>query len=111
MMINLGIVVLLVIIHTAADFFAQTDSMAKGKSSSNEILTKHVLLYSAFFLPFGLTFAAGTFVLHWCTDYVSSRLTTYYWGKENRHAFFCVIGVDQAIHIISLVVVYYYTHN
>jgi hypothetical protein len=91
-------------IHFISDFILQTDEMAKGKSSSNRILTRHVLTYGVFFLVyFGPAYALVNCILHWFTDYFSSRATSKLW-KENRvHEFFVVIGLDQAIHATCLI--------
>lgn len=107
-MISIPILLALLWVHTFADFVVQTDWMAKNKSKHNIVLTAHVVSYALFLLPFGLTFCALNFVLHWATDYVSSRMTSKLWKQERRHAFFIVVGIDQAIHITTLVLTYWW---
>lgn len=92
----------IIIVHWFADFFLQTDQMAKGKSKSFKWLTIHVLVYSAPLLIFGWKFAAINGLAHWCTDAVTSKMTSKLWAKGDVHNFFVVIGADQAIHMMTL---------
>lgn len=126
----------LLIVHWIADFRLQSDQMALKKSKENKWLTIHCLTYStAFALAFvffwgpriAFEFACLTFIFHWVTDYFTSRTTTRLWffkpidvhynvGTKryelyaqiggNRHEFFCMIGLDQLIHAITLALTY-----
>jgi hypothetical protein len=108
-MISVPILLLLVWVHTIADFVFQTDKMAINKSSSNRWLTLHVWVYILpFMVLFGPSFAAVNFLLHWATDYVSSRMTSKLWKAGKRHAFFVVIGIDQALHMTALILTYHW---
>lgn len=101
-------ILVLIWIHFVADFILQTDKIAINKSSSNTTLLKHVVLYSLPFLPFGFVFAITNGILHFLTDWVTSRWTKKLWAQEKRHDFFVVIGLDQAIHMSCLVLTYYW---
>ena len=98
--------------HVVADFFAQTDKMAKNKSSSDFWLGFHVLAYSLiFFASFNLYYKVNAVIVycavngsaHMLTDWITSRITKRLWAAGRTHDFFCVIGVDQAIHLTTLV--------
>lgn len=69
-------VAMIIWIHFLADVILQTDTMAKGKSSSNKWLGLHVLVYSIPWLYFGWLFVIITAVSHFVTDYISSRVAT-----------------------------------
>lgn len=129
-MIFMAAFTLIVIAHTIADFFLQTDDQAKGKSSSFRALGSHIIAYTTFLIitvyPVAFVAAFATWsstgridsiikiiglpvlwciingCLHFLTDYITSRASSYAWSNENRHDFFCIIGVDQAIHILTL---------
>lgn len=103
-MIITATLLLLVWVHLLADFLLQTDKMAISKSSSTAWLTTHVMVYSIpMLILFGPKFAAVNFILHWITDFFSSRATSYLWKKEERHWFFVVVGIDQAVHMTCLI--------
>jgi len=98
-------ITLLIIVwfHFVADFIFQTDKIAKGKSTSNIVLATHVSIYSLLFFLLSWKYAVVNAILHFITDYITSRLTTYYWSKNNRRAFFITIGADQAVHLTCLI--------
>lgn len=98
----------LVWIHFCADFVLQSDAMAKGKSKDSRWLALHVGIYALCFIYLGWVFAAITFVAHFWTDYVSSRITSRLWAAKETHWFFAVIGADQALHMTQLLVTYRY---
>jgi hypothetical protein len=104
---DLTVLLILVWMHFVCDFLLQTDKIASSKSSSNRALSLHVTIYSAPFLVFGWKFAAVTWVLHFVTDYFSSRIASWFYKREQRHWFFVTIGVDQALHMTALFTAYY----
>src|SRR3990167_5598836 len=97
------IVYLLIWTHFIADFILQTDRIAINKSSSNKWLLKHATVYGLCFIPFGLLYAFTNMVSHFFLDYITSRITSKLWKAEKRHEFFVVIGLDQAIHVSTLI--------
>lgn len=124
---------LLIFIHFFADFIFQNDRMAIGKSKSVYWLTVHVSVYSIvlFFLSgfliedyvVRLYFVMLNFVLHWITDFFTSKATTYLYLKHEknpgekflfhswRHWFFVFVGMDQCIHYTCLFFTYQYFIN
>lgn len=94
---------LLPLLHYIADFELQTNWMAINKSKRIDALFVHVMIYGGVFgLVFGWKFSVVTFVLHFLTDLVTSRWSSYYFTRD-RHRFFCIIGFDQMLHAYSLV--------
>jgi hypothetical protein len=92
----------LLAMHFVADFIFQSRWMAENKSNKWRALSFHCVIYSVFFLWWGPAFAALTFVGHFVVDGVSSRITSYFWHKGERHKFFVVIGADQLVHAVVL---------
>lgn len=103
--------------HWVADFVCQTHWQATNKSSDNVALTRHVGSYTLVMIPgaallsFVGVLSAGApvllwiglnAVLHWCTDYVTSRQTKRLWADGRVHDFFVVVGLDQLIHYATL---------
>lgn len=103
---NIEILLALIWTHWFADFILQSDRIAINKSSSNQILAWHVFLYGACFVWVGFEFAAANAALHFITDWCTSRVTKKLWLADQRHWFFVVIGVDQAIHMTCLFATY-----
>ncbi len=111
------IALLILLTHFVADFLLQNDDMALNKSKSNYWLSIHVLVYSTTFLFLWTLFSPENalgiwiwvlinYMLHWLTDYCTSRLTSYLWQKEQRHWFFVAIGFDQLVHYTCLLLTY-----
>lgn len=92
--------------HFVADFILQTDKMALNKSKSNKWLAIHILVYSIPFLFWGWKFALLNGIAHFLVDFITSRLTSYLWQKNERHLFFVIIGADQALHLSCLYLSY-----
>ena len=96
-------ILIVIWIHWIADFAMQTDKIALNKSRDIWILFLHAWIYSVPFLLFGWKYAVFNGTIHFAVDFVTSKLTSYYWSIENRHAFFVTIGFDQAVHISVLI--------
>lgn len=119
-------------IHLVTDFYCQTDWMGSNKSKNWAALTAHVTIYSTVFLIcYGWRFAGITFVTHFATDALTSRISGVFFrrwyddlmigwdagsecGKFNifvqppAHWFFSVIGTDQWIHAVTLALTWSY---
>jgi len=121
-------IVLLLLFHFIADFIYQTDEMTKNKSTSNKWLLKHTLTYTGVISIYlyamtlvetftggvisdiftnTLLFASITLVAHTLTDYVTSRVSSYFYKENKIHEFFVVIGLDQWLHALQIIVTYY----
>ena len=109
--------------HWVGDFVLQTDEQAKKKSSDNKFLTAHVLRYTTalligfslmnlvLVLNLGVSVTLSLILLlvflnsiiHWITDYITSRKSSALWAEGKVHDFFVMIGIDQFIHTSLLV--------
>lgn len=110
----------LLICHWIADFICQSHWMATNKSKDNIALTLHILTYISVFAVFSLfllnftnissifCFLLVNFVLHFITDYITSRETSKLWKSKNIHNFFVLVGLDQLIHQVTLAGTMYY---
>lgn len=111
-MISLQVVLVILFAHWVADFIAQTDQMAKNKSTSNKWLISHVSTYGLvmgliILVTFGsisLIWLAINTVAHGATDYVTSRITSRLWKAGETHWFFVVVGFDQFVHMATMFV-------
>ncbi len=99
--------------HLIGDFFLQTKWMAMNKSSSWKPLTVHITVYTSVLLTMLLLFGTTIFnlnpitcfiyafangCLHWCTDYITSRMSKKAYADGNIDKFWRIIGTDQFIH-------------
>ncbi len=119
-------IVFLLTLHYVADFLCQTREMATKKGSSILWLSIHVLTYTfCFGGVFGFyllwsesmsdksvmeinTFIILNGILHWVTDFLTSKLTSYFYKKENMYGFFSIVGLDQLIHATTILLTYNY---
>lgn len=114
----------LILVHWVADFVLQTREMGENKSKDNFWLTAHVTIYSLttivtwylFFLlikvpitmhSISLSFIS-IFIMHWITDYITSRMTSKFATNQKWYGFFTTIGFDQVLHYTQLFIVYTY---
>lgn len=99
--------------HWIADFVCQTHWQATNKSKNWMTLSSHVAIYTAIMTVFFialvppssqavLLFVGATFVSHFMTDAITSRITSYLWAKQKVHDFFVVVGFDQLIHLSTI---------
>ena len=49
-----------------------------------------------------LLFVAGNGLLHFVTDYCTSRVSSRLYATQDWHRFFIVVGFDQVIHQVTL---------
>ena len=117
-MLSLPLILTILVAHFIADFIMQSDSMAKGKSTSNYWLSLHVAGYTGTLVTLlGIFFTLSSsyplftnFVLwaalnglaHFITDYFTSRWTSSLWKQGRTHDFFVVVGLDQLLHYLVL---------
>jgi len=107
----LVLIIIVFFLHFIADFGLQTRKMAENKSHSIKYLTLHVITYCIPFLllsvGFGWTmeflwFMVWLFGTHWITDFITSKFTAYFWKHKKIKDFFLMIGFDQFIHAVTL---------
>ena len=103
---------IIILAHWIADFICQTNWMAQNKSKSYKALSLHILSYTTALalVMFLLTQNSNSFLyalingaIHFVVDAITSRITSKLYAKGGVHNFFVVIGLDQAIHMATLV--------
>lgn len=99
-------ILVLLTVHFVADFLLQSHWMASNKSRRMDALLLHTVTYGACFVIFGVWFAVMNFALHTLVDFVTSRITSQLWAKQQWHWFFAVVGADQLIHFFCLILTY-----
>ena len=114
-------VIFLLLIHFLADFGLQTHDQAINKSTSNLWLFYHVGVYSIVWLIAmysftdifieSLVFTIITFICHFGTDYITSRISKKFFAKDDYHNGFVVVGFDQLLHAIQLIYTYIILDN
>lgn len=107
--------------HWIADFVFQLDRMARNKSKCNEALMSHIrwytfilfigaLLLFKFDIVSAVVWSLVNGIVHFYVDYCTSRMTSklHAAGKMGSDkfpnlGFFAIIGLDQAIHMSTLI--------
>lgn len=110
--------------HYLADFVYQSREIATTKSSNNIALLTHVGIYGSVFAIASIlditvfsvlwdnwktpsvgrhiAFIIINVVLHFVTDYFTSRASTQAYKAGDLHRFWCIIGFDQMLHATTL---------
>lgn len=96
------------ILHFVGDFILQSRYVGINKSKYVPILAWHCLVYVSVFIPFaGFTDQiVYLYLSHFITDYVTSRLSAYYYNKDSMYMFWNIIGCDQLLHIICIYLIF-----
>ena len=106
--------VALLAVHWVADFVLQSHWMSVNKSKRLDALSLHAVTYtgtllvgSALVLGLGqiallALFVGANGVLHFITDFVTSRITSHLWCQQREHDFFVMVGLDQLVHQVTL---------
>ena len=110
---DLEIILVIFWIHFVADFILQSRWMAENKSKFAWPLILHCFVYTLPFLIIDYFYLVAYYaiingVLHFVVDFITSRITSKLYEKKKIHAFFAVIGLDQAIHMTILILTFEY---
>lgn len=113
-MIPFKSIVIILAIHTIFDFFLQSRKMAEGKSELGSALFKHLAVYLVGLILMTVSvsirdvfpFILINLILHGITDGITSNISKYFYQKDEAGYFFNTIGVDQFVHIITLLGVF-----
>lgn len=124
------VIIVLLFAHFVADFIFQPHYIASTKSTSISSLIQHIIIYFfTLFIIFGiawfplyylaemkitaqiwLQFTIGITVvnslLHYFIDFFTSKVTKYFWNKQDYHNFFVVMEFDQLLHVGLLIYSY-----
>ena len=109
----------LIAAHWLGDFVLQSDRMAKWKATMWSMLFQHVVIYTVtmtvalivghfilvgpiMMLEQAAKFAAVTFVAHFITDAITSRINASLWSQQRTHDFFVSVGFDQLLHMAQI---------
>lgn len=115
MTISLGLISGILVVHYFGDFICQTRTMANNKSTSTKWLSIHVATYT-FIIGLLLSITTMNYfsftniiiyslingLLHFAIDFVTSKMTSHFYKKEDYYSFFAIIGADQLIHLLCL---------
>lgn len=113
------LLVWMLFLHWFGDFVFQTRWMADNKSKNIEALTLHVFVYSLvlwigvyvttlYYINDLCRFVICNFLLHWTTDFWTSKMTKQAVEEKNTHKFFAIIGFDQFVHTSTLILTLQY---
>jgi len=107
-MISIKTIIILIWIHWMADFSFQLPILATNKWENLWALITHTFIYSLPFFFFGFWFAVLNGISHGCVDFVTSKITHALYEKKRYYRFFVIIGLDQAIHLSIILMLYKY---
>jgi len=113
-------IIILILMHTIADFFLQGSKLSKLKAIKLPYLLEHVGIYTLFFvvlspLLLGLTMVQGlafSFLngfLHLIIDYFTGKFKTKYIDTDEPK-YLATIGLDHSLHLVLLIFSYIYLY-
>ena len=103
-MIELEYLIFMFILHFFGDFVLQSDEMAQNKSTSWKWLSTHIAVYTLTLCILSPKWALINGFAHFLIDAITSRASKILYQRGDIHNFFVVIGIDQTLHYIILVV-------
>ena len=111
-MISIKVIFAILITHYVADFIFQSHYQASNKSKNNYALGAHVFIYMFFLQVLAIFLFTNqnnrvlwvgiNGGLHFATDYITSRINSKMFAKQDWHNFFVGVGADQLFHYICL---------
>lgn len=125
-------IIVILLVHWFTDFVLQSNNQATKKSQSNKpwnyFLAEHCFVYSSvstmiyfyYFYWQGYVIEGDLNVLfifpylyitHYITDWVTSRWSKSYFDENNYHNGFVVIGFDQILHYLTLLLMFLFFKN
>ncbi len=104
---EINLIIYLLFVHWISDFVCQSQEIAKEKSKNNIILYGHCCLYAFIFAFASLNPLYGVVLgaIHFPVDYVTSRISKKLYEKGDIHKFFVCVGLDQFIHMATIILV------
>ncbi len=109
-------IIILILLHILGDFILQSKRLSILKRTKIPALFQHTAIYTMTFLLLSslwlsLTFVQGIVfgllngVIHLIIDYITGLLKKKYWSI-NEAKYITIVGLDQVVHIIILIVTY-----
>jgi len=113
---------LMFVAHYVGDFPLQSNEMATKKSKHLDVLLSHAAVYTLTLLFFGVAavflgivsskyiafWVLGNGILHFVTDFFTSKATYRLNAQGRTHEFFSMIGADQLVHITTILLSAFY---
>lgn len=111
---DISILICILAIHYVFDWVFQSRNMAEKKSNSLKWLGIHCFVYTLglsslmVLLPdyFSWVWVLANGCLHFLVDFVSSKMTSYHYKKNQMSKFWRTIGFDQYLHYLCLFLTY-----
>lgn len=98
--------------HYICDFLLQRNDDTTNKNHSINSLINHTIMYSItmgffYFISSSnnydyLIFTITMFLTHTFIDFITSKIETYLYRKNNIKGFFNIVGIDQLLHYITI---------
>ena len=116
----MGRIIILLVMHTLADFFLQGNKLSALKALKIPYLLEQVGIYTVFFillspLLLGLTFLQGLVfsfingVAHFAVDFVIGKFKMKYVNVD-MDKYNSTVGLDHTLHIVILIATYVYLY-
>lgn len=120
-------IILILLSHWVSDFILQSNWMSTNKSKSFPVLIAHTLTYSVAmcvmitiltefnmlidkYVYSYILFLLIMFITHTIIDFITSKINSKLWDKNEVHWFFTSIGFDQWLHYLTIFITINYLY-
>lgn len=105
-MIELTPIYIILVLHFLGDFYLQSNKIAENKYKCGKELFTHGIIYFFVFVLINPLYALINAIIHIIIDGITSNISKIMYEQGKIHEFFLVLGLDQLLHTLTLLITF-----